>query len=174
MTANDRIELTVTRKRADYFWGLLFDGFNNRLFWLAVLIPPVAQGMLHFRRTEGVDAATRVLEIATQAATAAGIVALAVVAIFYFAAGLTARAPGHLAPVTYTISSAGVATREGANAWSKYRGAIETDTLFILRQKLSAVQIIPKRELSTQTIAGFRALLRQHLGRWAQVQEKAQ
>lgn len=173
MTASDRVELTVTRKRSDYFWGLLFDAFSNRIFWLAVLIPPVAEGMLHFNRTEGLEAATRALEVATRAATAAGIVALTVIAIFYFAAGLNARAPGHLAPVTYTASSAGVATREGISGWETYRGVIETKALFILRQKHSAVQIIPKRGLSTQAIAGFRNMLRQNLGRRAQVQESA-
>lgn len=174
MSATDCLELTVTRKRSDYFWGLLFDGLNNRLFWLAVLIPPVAEGMLHFKRTQGVENATRALEIATYVATAAGIVALVVIAIFYFAAGLSARAPGHLTPVTYVVSSGGVGTRSEATIpWSAYRGAIETNALFVLRQKLNAVQIIPKRGLSTQAIAGLRELLRQHLGRRAQVQENA-
>ncbi len=174
MTAGDRLEITVTRKRSDYFWGLLFDGFSSRLFWLAILIPPVAEGMLHFKRTEGVEAATRVLEMVTHIAAAAGIVAVAVLPIFYFAAGLNARAPGHLTPVTYIASSSGVGTRsEPTTAWSAYRGAIETGALFILRQKMSAIQIIPKRDLSIKAIAGLRRLLRQNLGRRAQVQESA-
>lgn len=174
MSANNRLELTVTRKRSDYFWGLLFDGFSNRLFWLAVLIPPVAEGMVHYQRTEGVETATRVLEVITHAASAAGLVAAAVLLIFYFTAGLNARAPGHLAPVTYLVSAEGVGTRtEPVSAWSTYRGAIETNALFVLRQKLSAIQIIPKRGLSTQAIAGLRRLLCENLGRRAQVQGSA-
>ena len=173
MTSADRVELTVTRKRGDYFWGMLFDGLSNRIFWLAVLIPPVAQGMLHFKRTEGLETATRVLEIATQAASAAGLVAAAVIAIFYFAANLNARAPGHLSPATYTISPAGVGTRDATTAWAKYRGAIETKALLILQQKAGLIQIIPKRDLSTQAIALLRRLLRENLGRRAQVQESA-
>lgn len=173
MTKADRFEITVTRKRLDYFWGLLFDGLSSRVFWLAVLIPPVAQGVLHFKRTEGMEAATRALEIATQMAMTLGIIAPAVFAIFYFAANLTARAPGHLAPTTYAISPQGIANSGKTSAWSAYRGAIETKALFILQQKQSAIQIIPKRDLSTQAIAGLRRLLRQNLGRRAQVQESA-
>lgn len=173
MTKADRVEITVTRKRSDYFWGLLFDGLSNRIFWLAVLIPPVAQGVLHFKRTEDLEAASRAVEIATQMATATAIVAAAVVLIVYFAAGLNARAPGHLAPTTYALSPAGVADNSATTAWSAYRGATETNALFILQQKKSAIQIIPKRELSTQAIAALRRLLRQNLGRRAQVQESA-
>lgn len=175
MTAGDRLEITVTRKRSDYFWGLLFDGFNNRLFWLAVLIPPVAEGILHFKRTEAVETAPRVLEVATHVAGAAGIVAVAVVAIYYFAAGLTARAPGRLAPATYIFSPSGISARGSTaeTAWAAYRGAFETGALFILQQKNSAIQIIPKRDLSTQAIAQLRRLLREMLGRRAQVQESA-
>lgn len=173
MTSGERVEVTVTRKRSDYFWGLLFDGLSSRIFWLAVLIPPVAQGMLYFKRTGGMEAAARTLEIASQVATIAGVVAAAVFAIFYFAANLNARAPGHLAPASYAISPEGVANSGKTSAWSGYRGAIETKALFILQQKQSAIQIIPKRGLSTQAIASLRRLLRENLGRRAQVQESA-
>jgi hypothetical protein len=173
VTPADLLEITVTRKRGDYFWGMLFDGLNNRIFWLAVLIPPVAEGMLHFKRTEGVETATRTLEVVTHMASAAGIVASAVIAIFYFAANLNARAPGHLSPVTYVISPDGSGTRGESTAWAKYRGAIETKGLFVLQQKAGLLQIIPKRDLSTQAIAALRRLLRANLGRRAQVQESA-
>ncbi|MBL8547813.1 MAG: YcxB family protein [Hyphomonadaceae bacterium] len=173
MTKADRFEITVTRKRSDYFWGLLFDGLNNRIFWLAVLIPPVAQGVLYFKRTEGAETAARAVEIATQMAAVGGFVAAIVVAVFYFAANLNARATGHLAPATYALSAQGAAHGGTTTAWSAYRGAIETKALFILRQKQSAIQIIPKRDLSTQAIAGLRRLLRENLGRRAQVQESA-
>lgn len=173
MTKADSFEITVTRKRLDYFWGLLFDGLSNRVFWLAVLIPPVAQGVLHFKRTEGTEIAARTLEIATQMAITLGIIAPVVFAVFYFAANLTARAPGHLAAATYALSPDGIANSGKTTAWSAYRGAIETKALFILQQKQSAIQIIPKRDISTQAIAGLRRLLRQNLGRRAQVQESA-
>ncbi len=173
MTSADRFEITVTRKRLDYFWGLLFDGLSSRVFWLAVLIPSVAQGVLHFKRTEGMDIPARTLEIATQMAITLGIIAPVVFAVFYFAANLTARSPGHLAPATYSISPDGIANSGATAPWSAYRGAIETRALFILQQKESAIQIIPKRDLSTQAIAALRRLLRQNLGRRAQVQESA-
>lgn len=174
MTSADRFEITVTRKRSDYFWGLLFDGLSSQVFWLAVLIPPVAQGVLHFRRTEGMELAARALEIATQMAMTAGVVAAAVFAIFYFAAGLNARSPTSRALTTYSVSPAGIANGGKVEAWSGYRGVIETKALLILQQKQSAIQIIPKRDLSTQAIASLRRLLRQNLGRRAQVQESAQ
>lgn len=170
MTSADRVEITVTRKRADYFWGLLFDALSGRIFWLATLIPPVAQGVLYFKRSEGMDAAARTLEIVTQMALTLGIVAAAVIPIFYFAANLNARASGHLAPATYAVSPQGIAHGGTNTAWKAYRGAIETKALFILQQKQSAIQIIPKRGLSTQAIAGLRRLLRENLGRRAQVQ----
>lgn len=173
MTSADRFEITVTRKRLDYFWGLLFDGLSNRIFWLAVLIPPVAQGVLHFKRTEGMEAVARAVEMATQMGIAIGILASAAFALFYFAATLNARAPGHLAPATYAISLEGIANGGKTVAWDEYRGAIETKALFILQQKQAAIQIIPKRDLSTQAIGGLRRLLRQNLGRRAQVQETA-
>ncbi|MEQ1819715.1 MAG: YcxB family protein [Terricaulis sp.] len=173
MTSADRFEITVTRKRSDYFWGLLFDGLSSRVFWLAVLIPPVSQGVLHFKRTEGMEVAARTVEIAMQMGITIAIIGPAVFAIFYFAANLNARAPGHLAPATYAISPDGIANGGTSTAWSAYRGAVETKALFILQQKQSAIQIIPKRDLSTQAIAGLRRLLRQNLGRRAQVQESA-
>lgn len=173
MTSAEHLEFTVTRRRADYFWGMLFDGLNNRIFWLAVLIPPVAEGMLQLKRTEGMEAATRTLEVLTHAASAAGLVAAAVIAIFYVAANLNARAPGHLSPVTYVVSPTGMGTRGEITAWARYRGAIETKALFVLQQKAGLLQIIPKRDLSTQAIAALRQLLRTNLGRRAQVQETA-
>lgn len=173
MTNADRFEITVTRKRSDYFWGLLFDGLSSRIFWLAVMIPPVAQGALYFKRTEGMEEAARTLEIATQVAIVAVVVAAALVPIFFLAANFNARAPGHHAAATYAISPQGIAHSGTMSAWSAYRGAIETNALFILQQKQSAIQIIPKRDLSTQAIAGLRRLLRQNLGRRAQVQESA-
>lgn len=173
MTNADRFEITVTRKRMDYFWGLVFDGLSSRVFWLAVLIPPVAQGVLHFKRTEGMEIAARSIEIATQMALTLGIIAPAVFAVFYFAANLTARAPGHSAPATYGVSPDGIAHSGKMAAWSAYRGALETKALLILQQKHASIQIIPKRDLSTQAIAGLRRLLRQNLGRRAQVQESA-
>lgn len=173
MTKADRFEITVTRKRLDYFWGLLFDGLSNRVFWLAVLIPPVAQGVLHFKRSEGMELASRTLEIVTQMAITLGIIAPVVFAVFYFAASLNARAPGHLAPTIYFVSPDGIANSGKTTAWNAYRGAIETRALFILQQKQSAIQIIPKRDISTQAIAGLRRVLRQNLGRRAQVQESA-
>ena len=72
MTHADRVEITVTPQRSDYFWGLLYDGLGNPMLWLALVIPPVAQGVVHFRRTDGMDAATRAVEIAIQVAAAAG------------------------------------------------------------------------------------------------------
>jgi len=173
VTKADRFEITVTRKRLDYFWGLLFDALSSRVFWLAVLIPPVAQGVLHFKRSEGMEIAPRTLEIVTQMAITLGLIAPVVFAIFYFAANLNAGAPGHLAPTIYFVSPDGIANSGKTAAWSAYRGAIETKALFILRQKESAIQIIPKRDLSTQAIAALRRLLRQNLGRRAQVQESA-
>ena len=166
----DRFEITVTRKRSDYFWGLLFDALSSRIFWLAVLIPPIAQGVLYFQRTEGGETAARAVEITTQVALTLGIIVPAVFAVFYFVASSNARAPSQLAPATYAVSPQGIAHGGTNSAWSAYRGAIETKALFILQQKQSAIQIIPKRGLSTQAIAGLRRLLRENLGRRAQVQ----
>ncbi|MBX3431385.1 MAG: YcxB family protein [Hyphomonadaceae bacterium] len=173
MTSADRVEVTVMRRRTDYFWGLLFDGLSSRMFWLAVLIPPVAQGALYFKRTEGAEATARALEISAQVALTGVVVAAAVVSIFYFAARFSASAPGRSAPATYAISHGGIANSGATAPWSGYRGAIETKALFILQQEQSAIQIFPKRDLSTQAIAGLRRLLRENLGRRAHVQEKA-
>lgn len=175
MTSEQRVEITIQRTRADYFWGLLFEALNGRMLWLAILIPPAAEAMLALRSTEGADAALRVQEVLTRSGvTLIGV--LAFVAVLYLIiAAICWRAPGYLGPISYVFSSAGVRGQTQVTttetAWAAYRGAFETRSLLILRQGAGIVQIIPKRTLSSQTINAVRRMLREHLGRRAQVQE---
>lgn len=175
MTGEERVELTITRTRADYFWGLLFEALNGRFLWLAILIPPVAEGMFAFRSTEGAATAERVQEILTRGGIALLIVLALIALLYLFVAALSWRAPGYLAPIAYVFSPAGVIGRTQVTttetAWPAYRRAFETRSLLILSQAAGVVQIIPKRDLPSQTLSAVRRLLREHLGRRARVQE---
>lgn len=175
MSPPDRIELTITRTRADYFWGMLFDALHNRLMWLAMLIPPVAEGMFAYSRTEGEPLAVQLTEILTRSGVAMVFVAVVVVALYLFNAAIAWRAPGYLAPIAYAFSQEGVWAKTEATmtdtAWRAYAGAFETRGLMVLRQKTAQTQILPKRALSATTIDNLRRLLREKLGRRAQVLE---
>lgn len=175
MTGEQRVELTIQRTRADYFWGLLFEALQGRFLWLAILIPPAAEATLALRSTEGAETALRVQEVITRGGVAL-VVVLALVAVLYLLiAALSWRAPGYLAPISYVFSSDGVRGQTQATstetAWIAYRRAFETRSLLILSQAAGIVQIIPKRDLPSQTLNAVRRLLREHLGRRAQVQE---
>lgn len=175
MTGKERVELTITRTRADYFWGLLFEALNGRFLWPVILIPPVAEGMFAFRSTEGAATAERVQEIVTRSGAALLVVLALVVALYLLVAALSWRTPGYLQPISYVFSPSGVrgqtiaATTE--TTWVVYRRACETRSLLILSQAAGIVQIIPKRDLSSQTLNAVRRMLREHLGRRARVQE---
>lgn len=175
MSGPDRIELTITRTRADYFWGLLFDALHNRLMWLALLIPPVAEGMLAYSRTEGEPLAVQLTEILSRSGIAMVFVAAVVVAIYLFSAAIAWRAPGYLAPIAYAFSQDGVWAKTEATmtdtAWCAYAGAFETRALIVLRQKTAQTQILPKGNLSAATLDNVRRLLREKLGRRAQMLE---
>ena len=52
-----------------------------------------------------------------------------------------------------------------------YAAALETRGLIILRQKTAMTQILPKRSLSAETLSDLRRLLRNKMGRRANLQE---
>lgn len=175
MTAPERIEISVVRTRADYFWGLLFDALNNQLMWLAMLIPPIAEGLFAYYSSEGEPFASRLADIVTRGGMAMAFVAAVVLVIYFFSAMIAWRAPGYLAPIAYVFSQEGVWAKTEATmtdtAWRAYAAALETRGLIILRQKTAMTQILPKRSLSAKTLSELRRLLRNKMGRRANLQE---
>jgi hypothetical protein len=86
-----------------------------------------------------------------------------------FAARRTARLPGLLAQVAYTVSDDGIAARaEGGSSnlgWAHYSEARESQDFFLITLQSRQTHIIPRAQLTPAEIAALRAILSRCLPR---------
>lgn len=161
------LRFVVTRSEADYFWAVGLNALRSPIIPLFAVGALVVQLAAYAIGGGGVDAGG----LTVLAATYGGMIALyyvCLLAAVWFTARKNWRAPGALAPLTYTLTPQGIDTAyalgQGQTDWALWKGAFETEKLVLISHTLGPVHIIPKRDLDAATLSRLRGMLRERFG----------
>lgn len=164
----ERVEVEVTRTKADYFWGILHNSLRAPRVLLILATIGLVGGAASSGYFVGEDLLTRAVFVAGGMVFLFALYALFLPVAIAISTGMSWKLPGAFAPIRFAFSPEGMKvsheTGSGETVWRVWRGFFETKSLFVVRHLTGVAQIVPKRGMSAETVAAIRSVLKRYLG----------
>ncbi len=152
--------LPVRLTKADLYRASFLNAIRSKIFWIAPLgIGFIVANLLGNNPYRWYATVFAVLSY--------------VFLVPYGSARTSAKNPGVLAPITYSLSDAGVSAQyvNGATVadWSLVLGAFESSRYVFIKMQRGSFHLVPKAQVGAQDFINLRQILREKLGKKASV-----